>query len=164
MSFAYRSAARAYASVGLETDIGDVAPGRLVVMLYEGALLSVGRARTCMLARDHASKGEKLSQAIRIIDEGLKASVDLRQGGLSQQLVQLYEYMCRQLVLAGARNDAALLDEVTRLLTDLKEAWMQIDAPATASAAVPKTAPSPTGGPPAYADPVRLLTQRLALR
>lgn len=132
MSFAYQSVARAYASVGLETDVSSVDPARLVIMLYDGALLAIARARKHMLARDIGGKAEAVSRAVQIIDEGLKASLDLRYGGdLSRQLWQLYEYMCRRLLLASVNNDPAGLDEVARLLSDLNEAWMRLSSGGT---------------------------------
>lgn len=158
MSFAYRSAASAYASVSLETDVGTVQPARLVVMLYEGALVAIGRARTAMLTRDVAAKTEMIARALRIIDEGLKTSLDLRAGGeLAAQLHNLYGYMCRRLVLANAGNDPAGLDEVTRLLTELKDAWSQIDGTAPAAQTALPVAP-------VYADNVRPLINRLDAR
>jgi len=138
MSLAFQSAARAYASVGLETDVASHDPAQLVVMLYDGALLCVGRARTAMLARDTAQKGEFLSRALQIIDEGLKASLDLEHGNeLARQLWQLYEYMCRRLLLASMKNDVRALDEVTRLLSDLKEAWAGIESSRPAANVLP---------------------------
>ena len=128
MNFAYHSAARAYADVSLETDVGSLQPSRLIVMLYDGALLAIARGRKAMQARDLALKGESISKAIQIIDEGLKASLEVRQGGdLARQLWQLYEYMCRRLLLASIHQDLAALDEVTRLLSDLKQAWVELD-------------------------------------
>ena len=127
MSFAFQTASRAYASVGLETDVSTVEPVQLIVMLYDGALLSIAKAREHMLAHDIARKGESVGKAVRIIDEGLKASLDVRVGGeLGRHLWQLYEYMCRRVLLASIHNDPAGLDEVTRLLSDLKDAWCRI--------------------------------------
>ncbi|MDH4190149.1 MAG: flagellar export chaperone FliS [Betaproteobacteria bacterium] len=120
--------ARAYASVGLETGVLAADPHRLIDMLYEGALLSIARAQVHMAAGHIAEKGAAVSRAVQIIDEGLKASLNLEAGGgLAQQLWQLYGYMARRLLLASLRNEAAGFDEVTRLLKDLRDAWRQID-------------------------------------
>lgn len=128
MSLAFQSAARAYASVGLETDVASHDPAQLVVMLYDGALLCVGRARQALQRKDIAAKGEFISRALQIIDEGLKASLDLDHGNdLARQLWQLYEYMCRRLLQASMKNDVKALTEVERLLTDLKEAWATLE-------------------------------------
>jgi flagellar protein FliS len=137
MSFAYQSVARAYANVGLETEVSTVDPAHLIVMLYEGALLSIARAGHHMQNRDVQRKGEAVSKAIQIIDEGLKASLEIQRGGdLARQLWQLYEYMCRRLLLASVNNEQDGFDEVTRLLSDLKEAWSSLGRHAAAGMSV----------------------------
>ncbi len=122
-----RSAAQAYARVGVETGVASADPHRLVLMLYDGVLRCLVEARGHMQRREIAEKGRLLSRAIRILDEGLIASLDESAGGdLSRQLKGLYAYMGNRIVLANARNDATLLDEVVRLLGELREAWEAI--------------------------------------
>ncbi len=137
MNIYHMSGARAYARVGLETGAEGADPHRLIAMLFEGALMSVALARKHMLAREIEAKGMAISRAVQIVDEGLKASLNLDAGGgLAQQLWQLYEYIGRRLLLASLRNEPEGLDEVTRLLRDLKEAWDQIDPKVNAANAV----------------------------
>jgi len=45
---------------------------------------------------------------------------------LAQNLSSLYDYMVKRLVFANLNNDMAALDEVARLLADLKDAWDSI--------------------------------------
>lgn len=62
-----------------------------------------------------------------IIEEGLKASLDKNVGGeLAQNLSDLYEYMSQRLLIANLKNDVSALDEVSRLLSELKGAWEEI--------------------------------------
>lgn len=125
--FSFSSAARAYANVGLETGVDSAHPHRLIMMLYEGALLAVARARQAMLAQDIAARGVAISKAIQIIDEGLKASLMDTGSDLAGNLRALYDYMGRRLLFASLKCDSVALDEVTRLLTELKDAWNAID-------------------------------------
>ena len=128
MSFSYPSAARAYANIGLETGVFSADPHQLICMLYEGALITIAQAKQYLLAKNIPAKGQSVSKAVQIIEEGLKASLDLRSGGdMARQLWQLYEYMSRRLLLASLNNDTAGIDEVLRILGDLKEAWESID-------------------------------------
>lgn len=121
------SAARAYASVGLETDVAAADPHKLVLMLFEGALLAITQARMHMEQKNIAAKGEAVSKAISIIDQGLKASLDVKAGGaMAEKLHALYEYMCHRLVLANLDNRQDILEEVARLLRDLHGAWASI--------------------------------------
>jgi flagellar protein FliS len=88
-----------------------------------------------MAAGRIAEKGKALGKAVRIVEEGLKASLDQRAGGaLCVQLAQLYDYASLRLLQANLRNDRAALDEVDRLLGELRAAWALIDPKARGSA------------------------------
>jgi flagellar protein FliS len=120
-------AINAYANVGLSTDIMSADPHKLTSMLFEGALLAIARARHAMNQGQPAAKGQSISKAIAIIGEGLNASLDKEAGGeMARNLSSLYDYMVGRLVHANIKNDASALDEVARLLTELKDAWDSI--------------------------------------
>ncbi len=130
--FSSTAAVRAYANVGLETGVNSAHPHGLIAMLFEGALLALARARQGMLAKDIAARGNAISKAIQIIDEGLKASLihndrDSGGGELASNLHALYDYMGRRLLFASLKNDLNAINEVCRLLTELKDAWNAID-------------------------------------
>ncbi|MBI5626202.1 MAG: flagellar export chaperone FliS [Nitrosomonadales bacterium] len=121
------TATKAYAKVGVESSVVSADPHKLISMLYQGALLAVANAKNGIARKDNPAKGVAISKAITIIDEGLSASLDKKVGGpLAQNLSALYEYMCTRLAAANLKNDMAALNEVARLLTDLKEAWESI--------------------------------------
>jgi flagellar protein FliS len=85
-----------------------------------------------MVRNEPADKGRFISWAISIIS-GLQSSLDMESGGeLSRNLDDLYDYMVRRLGEAGAKNDPAILDEVSSLLLEVKSAWdvipSQLDA------------------------------------
>ncbi|WP_420998383.1 flagellar export chaperone FliS [Cupriavidus sp. 30B13] len=123
-----RTAANAYASVGVQTGAMSASPHRLIVMLFDGARAAIARARFHMEAGKIADKGMAISKAIEIIESGLRASLDHTAGeDLAANLDALYEYMARQLMLANLHNDGARLLEVDKLLADLASAWGQID-------------------------------------
>jgi len=127
------TAIKAYAKVGVESGVSAADPHKLIAMLYQGALLAIANAKNGMLRKDIPAKGAAISKAIAIIDEGLNASLDKKVGGdLAQNLSSLYEYMGRRLLIANLNNDIAALDEVARLLNDLKGAWDGIRKPAAA--------------------------------
>jgi flagellar protein FliS len=71
-----------------------------------------------------AQKGRAIGKAISIVDQGLKAALDVQQGGaIAQQLMDLYDYIGRLLLQANLRDDATHLDEAARLLGELRGAW-----------------------------------------
>lgn len=121
------AAIRTYAKIGIESNVKSADPHKLISMLYEGALLAIANAKNGILHKDIPAKCKAISKALAIIDEGLYASLDKKAGGdLAQNLASLYEYMLMRLITANLKNDAAALDEVARLLADLKEAWENI--------------------------------------
>ena len=123
----HTAAAKAYARVGIETGVTTADPHKLILMLYEGALLSIAKAKVHMQRKEICAKGEAISQAISIIDQGLKASLDVKVGGkMAEKLYALYEYMCRRLLLANMKNQPEILDEVANLLRELNNAWCLI--------------------------------------
>jgi flagellar protein FliS len=136
-----RNALNAYSQVGVETGVAAASPHKLIAMLYEGALLSIASAKVHMQRKEVAKKGEAISKAIAIIDEGLKASLDEKVGGdLAQNLKALYSYMCQRLLVANLKNETEPLEEVAHLLVDLKGAWDAIGKQQE-TAAVPQQQP-----------------------
>lgn len=148
-----RSGANAYTSIGVETGVSSASPHKLIVMLFDGAMVSISSALQHMQAGNVAKKGEAISKAISIIDNGLRASLDKKIGGeIALNLDSLYEYMSTRLMIANLKNQPAILEEVYQLLKGLKDAWESISpkagatagpAPASADAVeqAPKTAP-----------------------
>lgn len=73
--------ANAYAKVGIETGVIAASPHKLIVMLYDGAITSITNALNFIEAGNIASKGQSISKAIAIIENGLRASLDKKVGG-----------------------------------------------------------------------------------
>ena len=127
MYSAARKAIDTYAQVGVETGVAAADPHKLILMLFDGTLAAVSNAKLAMSRKEISAKGSAIGKAIEIIDGGLKASLDLRAGGvLAERLSALYDYMLQRLLAANLRNDAAALEEVARLLNELRGAWAQI--------------------------------------
>jgi flagellar protein FliS len=117
----------AYSKVGLETGVDIANPHRLILMLLDGAILSLGSAAQAMKEKNIAEKGKLISVAIDIISGGLQASVDVQAGGeLSNRLVALYDYMCQRLLYANLKNDLVAIEEVSSLLGEIRSAWQEI--------------------------------------
>ncbi|GIX53831.1 flagellar protein FliS [Sphaerotilus sp. FB-3] len=119
--------ARMYAQVGLETQVEAASPHQLVLMLFDGFLESVGRARLAMQAKLIEVKCQQIGRAVRILDEGLRAALDLEAGGdVAHNLHALYSYVISRLTLANLRNDVSILEEADRLIRPIREAWVEI--------------------------------------
>lgn len=126
--------AGSYHSVGVMTQVSATSPHGLVMMLFDGYVVAVNKARGAIRFGDVAAKGEAIGHALRIVDEGLKSALNLKAGGkLAQDLSDLYAYICVRLMHANMRNDEAALEECLSLMQPLREAWQSIgDSPGAA--------------------------------
>jgi len=116
-----------YGKVGIETGVMNAEPYKLILMLIDGAILKISTAAHSIGQGDVSEKGMAITKAIAIISEGLQASLDMQAGGdIGERLNALYDYMCKRLLEANLRNDIAALEEVTRLLNELRSAWEEI--------------------------------------
>jgi flagellar secretion chaperone FliS len=115
-----------YAKVGLETDVQAASPHRLVAMLFDGAFEAMRQASQAIHNHDTELKNRALSRAVRIIDEGLRAGLDLSAGSLATDLRELYGYVCMRLTQANLRSDVAAIEECQRILSPVREAWAGI--------------------------------------
>lgn len=118
-----RSALQQYKQVNVHSMVEGASPHRLIQMLMEGALEKMHIARGLMLEGKLGPKAEHITWAISIID-GLRISLDKELGGeIAQNLEDIYDYMVRRLVETNLKNDVTILDEVSDLMKQIKEAW-----------------------------------------
>ncbi|MFT3961077.1 flagellar export chaperone FliS [Propionivibrio sp.] len=117
----------AYAEAGIAAKVQAASPHQLILLLFDGAATAIAVARLHIEQNDVAQKGKHISQAIDIISNGLRVSLDMEAGGqLAEQLSALYDYMCRRLIAANIGNDVVALDEVAHLLDEIHSAWKEI--------------------------------------
>ena len=127
--------AAAYAKVSVETGVNTADPHKLILMLFDGAIMAATAAGVAMDNKQIPVKGEQISKTIEIIINGLKISLDLNAGGeLAERLYALYDYMADRLLYANLHNNRAALDEVIELLSGLRTAWQGIAVNTTAGA------------------------------
>lgn len=112
---------------GVVSEVEGATPHRLIQMLYEGGLQKIAIAKGAIQRKDVVVKGENIGKAINIVG-GLRASLDLSQGEIATNLDNLYDYIERRLLEANLKSDAAILDEVSGLLREVKTAWDAIGA------------------------------------
>jgi flagellar protein FliS len=126
LGYAKSSNLAAYQSAAAHGGVAASDPHRLIVMLLDGAVERVVTARGCMQRNETSEKARLINRAVSIIGE-LRNSLDLRNGGqIAANLAELYDYMCRRLLLANTDNKVALLDEVNTLLHEIRGAWIAI--------------------------------------
>jgi flagellar protein FliS len=112
-----------YHSVNLGAQVAHASPVKLVLLLTDGLLEELVRARAHIEARRYELKARSLDRCIDMLN-GLSSALDLEKGGeVSENLSQLYDYCAERLYRAGVNLDPTLVDEVSGLLTTLRRGW-----------------------------------------
>jgi len=109
-----------------ETAVSTQSRGRLIVMLYEGAIRFLRQAIADIERCDYTAKGRQIGKAQDIIHE-LNAVLDMDSGGqIAQNLRGLYNFMHRHLTEANARKDPQMIREVIGILEELNRGWRAV--------------------------------------
>lgn len=109
-----------------QSAILTASPGRLVVMLYDGARRFLYQAAVAMAEGDPQLTHRKLRRAEDII-RYLRNTLDMEQGQIAEQLEAIYRFSQRHLLRARAERDPQKIEQVSGLLAELREAWAQIE-------------------------------------
>ncbi|NYT79014.1 flagellar export chaperone FliS [Alcaligenaceae bacterium] len=126
-----RHATQAYTRIGLQTQVLGANPVHLITLLFEGAQAAISKAHLYMQQGNIQERGNAISKAIEIVGNGLKASVNLEEGGeLARNLVTVYDQVIHNLLLANLNSDPDKLVMAERLLANLGIAWRTaVDSP-----------------------------------
>ncbi len=118
--------ANAYARVSVESAVLSASQTQLTTLLFEGALSALARARLCIDNHDIPGRGQNLSKAMDIIDNGLKRPLlEWPDDPLAQQLTALYDYVIYRLLQANLHQDSAAIIETERLVGEIAGGWKE---------------------------------------
>ena len=100
--------------------------GKIVVMLFSGAITFLNKAKIYAIQNDYYNKGKFITKAQKIIDE-LNISLDMDKGkDISQNLRSLYIFLGQYLNQANIKNNPKMIDECINILDSLKESFNEI--------------------------------------
>ncbi len=106
--------------------VATQSPGRIIVMLYEGAIKFLKSAKSALQQQDMSEFVRCMSRTGDIIDE-LDVSLDVDRGGeVAANLRSLYGFLRQHLLQAQIKKDPRMIDEAVRILHDLHEGWKAI--------------------------------------
>ena len=106
--------------------ISTSSQGRLILMMYEGAIKFTTLAGESITNGDLASQGKYIQKTHDIINE-LSLALDFKKGGeVAPRLESLYQFALSQLTLANIKSDIKPLQAVLNILNPLLEAWTQL--------------------------------------
>ena len=119
----YTKGAKEYSQIGLQTEVLEADPHKLIQLLLEGALTRLAAAKTFIEKNNIEKKNEKIGQVVEILCS-LQESLDHERGGnISVNLERLYDYMTRRLFDANRLNDTDIINEVMGLILEIKAGW-----------------------------------------
>jgi flagellar protein FliS len=118
----YATAQQAYR----DSSVLTAPPERLVVMLYDGAHRFLFQAAHAMRSGDVALMNERMQRAEAILNE-LRSTLDFEQGGeIAPRLEAIYSFCQRHLIQARLKKDPQKIEQVMKLLGELRDAWEQV--------------------------------------
>jgi flagellar protein FliS len=124
--YARNSKLAAYQTVSVHGGVANADPHAMVLMLMDAANERMAIARGCIERGEKGRQASLLHSCVLIIGE-LRGSLNITEGGpLAQNLSDLYDYMIRRLVLGNAKSDTGPVAEVSRLMDEIRGAWIAI--------------------------------------
>ena len=95
----------------------------LIIMLYDKAILLLGKARVEISEEKHEEKHDSLTKACNIVFE-LMQSLDQDKGGeIADSLSRLYSFVVREIMDADTNLNIKALDNAKGILSELRESW-----------------------------------------
>lgn len=114
---------QSYQAVDLGAQTAKASPLELVLILMNGLLDELARARAHIEHARFEAKANSLNRSVAMLN-GLSSALDTDSGSeVVEQLAELYDYCARRIHEAGIRMDVALLDEAVRLLDTVRDGW-----------------------------------------
>ncbi len=99
---------------------------QIVLMLYDGALKQLYWAKKKIGKGDIAAKCPHLGKVTSIVTE-LSNVLDMEKGGeIARNLRNLYDYSIQRLLYANLRNDIRAIEDVERVIGELREGWKEM--------------------------------------
>ncbi len=124
----YQEAYGSYHAVNLEAQTSRASPIELVLLLTDGLLEELARARAHIVAKRYEARAASINKCNDIIN-GLSSSLDFESGGqVVANLANLYDFCTQHLHAAGVKQDPAMVDEVVKVLTTIRQGWAGVQA------------------------------------
>ena len=119
----YQEAYGSYHAVNLDAQTTRASPVDLVLLLTDGLLDELARARAHIVARRYEQKANSINKCVEIIN-GLSSSLDFDGGGETvANLARIYDFCASHLNTAGIKLDPEMVDEVIRILSTIRQGW-----------------------------------------
>ena len=105
-----------------KVDVETASQGKLIVMLFNGAIQRAEEAKRQMQKRNTASAHNNLIRAQDIIAE-LRGALNMQAGEIARNLDRIYEYFQHSLIQANVRKDCDLIDHCIEMMSAMRTTW-----------------------------------------
>jgi flagellar protein FliS len=123
----YTDPKSAYLSTRATSSVHGASPHKLIALLFDACQENLAIAKGAIERKEIKKKADAIKKAIDIVVR-LQASLDFEKGGqIATKLDDLYTFCTNRLALANAVNDTTMIDEVFRVIAEIKAGWSQID-------------------------------------
>jgi flagellar protein FliS len=124
----YQEAYSSYHATNLDAQTSRASPIELVLLLTDGLLEELARARAHIVGKRYEARAASINKCVDIIN-GLSSSLDFESGGqVVANLADLYEFCAVHLNAAGVKQDPAMVDEVVKIMTTVRQGWAGVQA------------------------------------
>jgi len=106
-----------------KASVETVAPDKLLLMLFEGALRNINNAKKAIVISDINQAHQQIIRVQDIIIE-LMSTLNMDYE-ISHSLLALYEYLLNELVQANVKKDVEILEKVEGFIIELKDTWQE---------------------------------------
>jgi len=108
-----------------QVDIQTASQGKLIVMLFNGAIQRAEEAKRQLEKSRREGAHKNLVRAQEIIGE-LRGALNMKAGGIADSLDKLYEYFQHLLIRANIRKDVRPIDECVQLMASMRDTWQEL--------------------------------------
>lgn len=131
-----------------QTQVTTVDKGRLIIILYEGAIKFIREAMAAQEAGDIPLKASSINRALDIITE-LNQSLNMQEGGdIAANLRRIYKFWNDHLLKAKVSRDGQGLADVESMMVSLAQAWQVVCQDPEAAKVTPKEPPAGVSATP----------------
>jgi len=110
----------------LTTEIMTADPGKLILLLFDGAINFLKQGKIYLLEKQYKEKGQQLMRGHAVVSELLNCLDKEKGGEIAIRLQAIYIYILQRITDADLKKDVGAIDECIGLLSELREAWYTI--------------------------------------
>ncbi len=104
--------------------VETASPGRLLLMLYDGAIKNINNAIIAINTKDNNKAHNDIIKTQDIIME-LMSTLNMDYE-ISKSLYSLYDFLMNRLIEANINKDAKMLEEVAVFVGELRDTWQEV--------------------------------------